>query len=78
MRNDNKSQLTAASKNLRDAISDLNWETLQRYGAENEMEWKFSPADEPWYNGGTESLIKSIKQALNAAVGESILSFSEL
>ena len=41
------------------------------------VEREFSPADAPWYNGATESLVKPVKRALNAAIGE-VMSFSEL
>lgn len=38
----------------------------------------FSSADAPWQNGVSEALIKSTKRATTAAIGESILTFSEL
>ena len=41
-------------------------------------EWEFSPADAPWHNGATESLVKPVKRARNAATGEEVMSFSEL
>ncbi len=40
--------------------------------------WVFSPADAPWQNGVSEALIKSVKKAITAAIGESVLTFSEL
>ena len=51
---------------------------LQRYSVKYNTEWKFSPADGPWFNGATEALVKTVKRALNAAIGEQIMSFSEL
>ena len=48
------------------------------YGHQQGVEWKFSPADAPWYNGTAEALVKSTKRALEAAVGDSVLTFSEL
>ena len=42
------------------------------------FEWNFTPADAPWQNGTSESLIRSVKRSLKAAIGESILTFSEL
>ena len=43
-----------------------------------DFEWNFTPADAPWQNGTSESLIRSVKRSLKAAIGESILTFSEL
>ena len=42
------------------------------------FQWDFILADAPWQNGASEALIKSVKRALTAVIGESILTFSEL
>jgi hypothetical protein len=43
------------------------------------MEWKITKsADAPWENGCSEALIKSLKNSLVLAVGQSIMTFSEL
>jgi len=75
---DNGTQLSAASKELQNVISDLDQQQLKEFGAEMGLEWHFSSPDGPWRNGCSESLIKSVKRGLNIAVGEQILSFSEL
>ena len=72
------SQLVGASKELKAAVADIEWEVVREYGIKNEVEWSFSPGDAPWYNGAVESLVKTVKKALNASIGENILSFSEL
>ena len=41
-------QLTAADKELRSLLEDLDWETLKIFGVEKGMEWNFTPADAPW------------------------------
>jgi len=74
---DNGTQLSAASKELQNVISDLDQQQLKEFGAEMGLEWHFSSPDGPWRNGCSESLIKSVKRGLNIAVGEQI-SFSEL
>ena len=51
---------------------------LKRYGAEDGMDWVFTSADSPWQNGCSESLVKSTKRCRTHAIGEQILSFSEL
>ena len=75
---DNGAQLVVASKELCSVVKGLDWEFLQKYGVNYGTEWQFSPADAPWYNSATESLVKTVKHALNAAVGEQIMTFSEL
>ena len=63
---------------MKAAVADIEWEVVREYGIKNEVEWSFSPGDAPWYNGAVESLVKTVKKALNASIGENILSFSEL
>ena len=74
---DNATMLTGASNELKKVIGNLDWEKIKAFGADMKMEWSFPPADAPWYNGATEALIKTTKRAINAAVGENVLSFSE-
>ena len=75
---DNGSQLTAASKDLINAVSGLDWDTLHAFSIKHKVEWKFSPADAPWYNGATEALVKTVKRGFSAAIGDQVLSYSEL
>ena len=35
-------------------------------------------ADAPWQNGASEALVKSVKKAITVAIGESVMTFSEL
>ena len=60
-----------ASNILEKLIQDLNWKEINEYCCEKGTEWIFSPADAKWYNGLVESLVKSVKRALSAAVGDS-------
>lgn len=71
-------QLVAASKELKEAITGLDWDALRRYGVQHRIEWNFAPADAPWMNGVTEALVKSAKKALNGAIGDQVMDFSEL
>ena len=75
---DNGTQLVAASKELRNALKDIEETSLKRFGVMHGMDWNFTPADAPWMNGVTEALVKSVKNALNAAIGDKIMRFSEL
>ena len=71
-------QLVTASKELNEAIKELDWGALQEYGIQHKFEWCIAPGDAPWVNCVTEALIKSTKKALNAAVGDQVMDFGEL
>jgi len=75
---DNGTQLVGASNEMKRIVRDLAWGEIKKFGRPFLSEWKFSPPDGPWYNGATESLVKSVKRALSAAIGETVLQFSEL
>ena len=75
---DQGSQLVAASNELKRAIEAIDKQRLVDLGIRHESEWKFSPPDAPWVNGATEALVKSVKKAISATIGDQILTFSEL
>ena len=75
---DPATNLVGASNELKEQIKGLDWKRIEEFGHQEGFQWKFSPADAPWYNGTAEALVKSTKRALDAAVGVSVLSFSEL
>ena len=75
---DNGTQLVGASNEMKGTIRSLGWEEIKKFGQPFDSEWEFSPPDAPWYNGATEALVKSVKRALNASIGETTLQFSEL
>lgn len=72
------SQLVAADKELKAVIKDLDQNQLREFGVENGLEWKFTAADAPWQNGCSEALVKLVKKAIKGAIGEQVLTFSEL
>ena len=45
---------------------------------EKGLTWEFAAPDGPWQNGCSETLIKSVKEAIRGAIGSQVLSFSEL
>lgn len=57
---------------------DWDWDKLKGFGVTEGFEWIFTSADAPWQNGVTEGLIRSVKQAINASIGDSIVNLSEL
>ncbi|XP_033730738.1 uncharacterized protein LOC117320185 [Pecten maximus] len=77
LRSDCGTQLVAASKVLSEI--DLNWQQIELFGVNHGLEWEFNKsADSPWENGCCESLIKSVKKCLASAIGDSVMSFTEL
>ena len=79
---DKGTNLVGASNVLKEIISNLSWSEVVSLGVKEGSEWIFSPADAHWYNGSAEALVKSVKRALTAAVGDSNnhmrLKFSEM
>ena len=75
---DNGPQLVAADKELKDITKNWNWDELLEFGVTEGLQWEFSPANAPWYNGTSEALIRSVKRGLNIAIGDNIMTFSEL
>ena len=75
---DNGAQLVAANKELKKVVKDLDSKSLQQFGVTQGLKWIFSSADAPWQNGISEALIKSVKRAITLAIGESVMTFSEL
>ena len=75
---DNGAKLVAANKELKKVVKDLDSKSLQQFGVTQGLKWIFSSADAPWQNGISEALIKSVKIAITLAIGESVMTFSEL
>ena len=75
---DKGSQLVAASKELKETISNIDEEKLIGFCASQGTTWKFTTTNAPWTNGVTESMVKSIKKALSVSIGEQIMEFSVL
>ena len=69
-------QLVSADKELREFIKES--EELENFGITSGLEWCFSPPHAPWRNGTAESLIKAVKRAIMIAIGQQVLTFSEL
>ena len=78
IRSDRGSQLISADKELKQMIQGLDRKQLKRYGAEKEIEWDFSPAEAPWYNGCAESMVRAAKKAMKATLKGQVLTHSEL
>ena len=75
---DNGAQLVSANEELKRVTKDLDPQSLKQFGVTQGLQWIFSSADAPWQNGVSEALIKSIKKAVTIAIGENVMTFSEL
>ena len=75
---DNGTQLVGASNELKTIVKNIDWQKMKEYSHNNMTEWNFSPGNAPWYNGAAEALVKCTKRALNAMVGDQIMTFAEL
>ena len=78
MISDQGTQLIAASKDVASLTKDWNWTTVSQWASDNNMEWKFVPAEGQHMNGLSESLIRSVKRSIHHVIGDNILTFSEL
>ena len=75
---DNGPQLVSANEELRNMTKGWDMKKLEEFGMIEGLKWEFTPADAPWQNGISEALIKSVKRAITAAIGQNIMIFSEL
>ena len=78
MYSDRGTQLTASKKHV-EGVQGIDYGAAVREGGLHGMSWIFTrSADSPWQNGLTEALIKGVKRAIYASIGESVLTYSDL
>ena len=75
---DNGPQLVAANEALTNIVKGWNREELQQFGVMEGFKWEFTPADAPWKNRISEALVKSVKRAITTAIGDHVMTVSEL
>nr|XP_027223966.1 uncharacterized protein LOC113816133 [Penaeus vannamei] len=76
---DRGSQLVKANKELTQAVGNLNFDKIMKFGRKEGMTWKFTKgADAPWQNGRTESLIRLVKRGISISIGNKVLSYADL
>jgi len=63
------SQLVGAARELKDAWAEMNTDEIKGACLAHKTEWKFSPGDSPHYQGVSESLIRTVKRAVEAIYG---------
>ena len=74
---DNGSQLVRASQELKSVISNIDWNKVSDFGIDKGLTWNFSPPESPWWNGCCESLVKSVKKAIQLSTNGHRVSYSE-
>ena len=57
----------AACKELKSILQSLDKVKLQEFGAENGINWSFTPPDAPWYNRC------AVKRSITVIIGEQVL-----
>ena len=57
---------------------DWDEKTLIGYGASRGIDWKFVTADAQFQNGVAESMIKAVKHAISAAIGDTVFTYHEI
>ncbi|KRY21027.1 Protein Jade-1, partial [Trichinella patagoniensis] len=63
---------------LKHLFSGRNWETVQRRLASERVEWIFITERSPWCGGYWERLVRSVKTALKATLGQCLAAPDEL
>ena len=73
---DNRPQIVAANEELQNVVQGWNQEELN--GVMEGFKRAFAQANAPWQNGVSEGLVKSVKQAITAAISDQVMTLSEL
>ncbi|UYV67007.1 hypothetical protein LAZ67_4003639 [Cordylochernes scorpioides] len=67
---DNGTNFGGASKELKLAASEIDFEVMAASGRFGPVKWKFNPPMAPHFGGAWERLIKSVKKCLRATLNE--------
>lgn len=70
--------MKAANQDLQKVFNAWDWDELNAFGTTKGMQWKFIPANAPYQNDISGVLMKSVKNVMSIATGESTLAFSKL
>lgn len=75
---DNGSQMVGAERELRLMIEGWEKNQLKEFCADRGMKWQFTTPDAPHQNGCSEAMVKTVKQSLKKAIGDTVLTPFEL
>ena len=68
IKSDNGTSFVGASKELKQAIKNIDQNSVNKHFAGNDIKWKFNLPVTPWMGGIWESLIKSVKRSLKVII----------
>ena len=74
----NGPQLVAANEELQNVVQGWNQEELKEFGVMEGFKRAFPQANALRQNGVSEGLVKSVKQAITAAISDQVMTLSEL
>ena len=78
MLSDNGTNFVGASNELKDLVSTIDQDKMQRMTSNKGVTWKWNPPDGPHFGGVFESMIKSAKRAIAAVLGNAEVNDEEL
>ncbi|XP_068723473.1 uncharacterized protein [Montipora capricornis] len=78
MLSDNGTNFVSAARELRDLVSALDHDKIQRMTSNKGLSWKWNPPAAPHFGGVFESMIKSAKRATFAVLGDAQVNDEEL
>jgi len=78
MLSDNGTNFVGASNELKDLVSTIDQDKIQRMTSNKGVTWKWNPPDGPHFGGVFESMIKSAKRAIAAVLGDAEVNDEEL
>ena len=78
MLSDNGTNFVSASRELRDLVSAIDQDKVQRMTSYKKVSWRWNPLAAPHFGGVFESVIKSAKRAIFALLGDAEVNDKEL
>lgn len=78
MLSDNGTNFVRASNELKDLVTAIDQDKVQRMTSNKGVTWKCNPPDGPHFGGVFESTIKSAKRAIAAVLSDAEVSDEEL
>ena len=75
---DNGTNFVSASRELRDLVSAIDQDKVQRMTSYKKVSWRWNPLAAPHFGGVFESVIKSAKRAIFALLGDAEVNDKEL
>lgn len=78
MLSDNGTNFVGASNELKDLVSAIDQDRVQRMTSNKGVTWKWNPPDAPHFGGVFESMIKSAKRTIAAVLGDAEVNDEEL